>query len=108
VALIVGLIISNLLPLPARMDAGFRVEYYIKTSIVLLGATLPFTLIIWAGPLAMLQATIVSIVTFAVIFYASRALGVTVGFPPALALGAPSAGGLSRQPKSRSQSPLRS
>jgi uncharacterized membrane protein YadS len=67
VALVVGLLISNFLPL--------RVEYYIKTGIVLLGATLPFTLIIWAGPLAMLQATIVSVVTFAVIYYASRALG---------------------------------
>jgi uncharacterized integral membrane protein (TIGR00698 family) len=76
VALVFGLIISNLLYLPAWMDAGFRVEYYIKTGIVLLGATLPFTLIIWAGPLAMLQATIVSVVTFAVIFYASQALGV--------------------------------
>jgi uncharacterized membrane protein YadS len=76
VALVLGLIISNLLQLPAWMDAGFRVEYYIKTGIVLLGATLPFALIIWAGPLAMLQATIVSVVTFAVIFYASRALGV--------------------------------
>ena len=76
VALVVGLIISNLFTLPAWMDAGFRVEYYIKTGIVLLGATLPFTLIVWAGPLAMLQATIVSVVTFAVIFYTSRALGV--------------------------------
>jgi uncharacterized membrane protein YadS len=76
VALVLGLIISNLLRLPAWMDAGFRVEYYIKTGIVLLGATLPFTLIIWAGPLALLQATIVSVVTFAVIFYTSRALGV--------------------------------
>ena len=75
VALILGLVISNLLALPAWMDAGFRVEYYIKTGIVLLGATLPFTLIIWAGPLAMLQATIVSVVTFGVIFYASRGLG---------------------------------
>ena len=74
-ALVFGLLISNLLRLPASMDAGFRVEYYIKTGIVLLGATLPFTLIVWAGPLAMLQATIVSIVTFGVIFYACRALG---------------------------------
>ncbi len=75
VALVLGLIISNLFRLPSWMDAGFRVEYYIKTGIVLLGATLPFTLIIWAGPLAVLQAAIVSIVTFAVIFYASRWLG---------------------------------
>jgi uncharacterized membrane protein YadS len=76
VALVLGLIVTNLFPLPAWMDAAFRVEYYIKTGIVLLGATLPFTLIIWAGPLAMLQATIVSVVTFVVIFYTSRALGV--------------------------------
>jgi uncharacterized integral membrane protein (TIGR00698 family) len=75
VALVLGLVVSNLIPLPTWMDAGFRVEYYIKTGIVLLGATLPFTLIVWAGPLAVLQAAIVSVVTFAVIFYASRALG---------------------------------
>jgi len=73
VALVLGLLISNLLPLPAWMDAGFRVEYYIKTGIVLLGATLPFTLIIWAGPLAMLQATIVSVMIFLLPF-ASKAL----------------------------------
>ncbi|MGZ5849202.1 MAG: hypothetical protein ACXWJN_01260, partial [Methyloceanibacter sp.] len=48
VALVFGLIVSNVLPLPAWMHAGFRVEYYIKTGIVLLGATLPFMLIIWA------------------------------------------------------------
>lgn len=75
VALVLGLIIGNLAPLPAWMDSGFRVEYYIKTGIVLLGATLPFTLIVWAGPLAFLQATIVSVVTFAVIFFASCWLG---------------------------------
>src|SRR5581483_10408664 len=75
VALVVGLLIANVVRLPSWMDAGFRVEYYIKTGIVLLGATLPFTLIVWAGPLALLQATIVSVVTFAVILYASRALG---------------------------------
>jgi Conserved hypothetical protein 698 len=82
VALVLGLVISNLITLPAWMDAGFRVEYYIKTGIVLLGATLPFTLILWAGPLAMLQATIVSVVTFAAIFLASRALGSTEGSAP--------------------------
>ena len=43
------------------MDAGFRVEFYVKTGIVLLGASLPFTLIVWAGPVAILQAAIVSL-----------------------------------------------
>src|SRR5580704_4371554 len=55
VALLLGLIISNVIGLPRWLDAGFRVELYIKLGIVLLGATLPFTLIIWAGPVAILQ-----------------------------------------------------
>ncbi len=42
---------------------------------MLLGATLPFTLIFWAGPVAILQASIVSIVTFLVIYFAARRLG---------------------------------
>src|SRR5579871_885572 len=75
VALVTGLIISNVIGLPRWLDAGFRVEFYIKLGIVLLGATLPFTLIIWAGPIAILQASIVSIVTFLVIFFTARKLG---------------------------------
>src|ERR1700761_6957236 len=75
VALVAGLIISNVIGLPRWLDAGFRVEFYIKLGIVLLGATLPFTLIILAGPVAILQASIVSIVTFLVIFFVARKLG---------------------------------
>jgi len=75
VALLLGMLISNTFGLPKWMDAGFRVEYYIKTGIVLLGATLPFTLVIWAGPIAILQASIVSITTFLVIFFVGRKLG---------------------------------
>jgi uncharacterized integral membrane protein (TIGR00698 family) len=75
VALLSGLLISNLIGLPRWMDAGFRVEFYIKTGIVLLGATLPFSLIAWAGPIAILQASLVSVATFLVIFFAARKLG---------------------------------
>lgn len=75
VALLLGLLISNVIGLPRWLDAGFRVEFYIKLGIVLLGATLPFTLIIWAGPVAILQASIVSIVTFLAIFFTARKLG---------------------------------
>jgi uncharacterized integral membrane protein (TIGR00698 family) len=74
-ALLLGMVISNLIGLPKWMDTGFRVEYYIKTGIVLLGATLPFTLIVWAGPTAILQASIVSITTFAVIFFTATKMG---------------------------------
>jgi uncharacterized integral membrane protein (TIGR00698 family) len=75
VALLIGLALSNLVGLPRWLDAGFRVEFYIKTGIVLLGATLPFTLIVWAGPAAILQASIVSVVTFFVIYWVSLRLG---------------------------------
>ena len=75
VALLLGLLISNVIGLPRWLDAGFRVEFYIKLGIVLLGATLPFTLIIWAGPIAILQASIVSIITFLVIFFTATRLG---------------------------------
>ena len=75
VALVLGMLIANVIGLPRWMDAGFRVEYYIKTGIVLLGATLPFTLIMWAGPVAIVQAAIVSVVTFMVIYYLGRKLG---------------------------------
>ena len=69
VALIFGLILANLVPLPKWLDAGFRVEYYIKTGIVLLGATFPITLIVTAGPVALLQATIISVTTCLVIYF---------------------------------------
>ncbi len=75
VALLVGLLISNLIGLPRWLDAGFRVEFYVKTGIVLLGGGLPFTLILWAGPIAILQASIVSIATFLTIFFMGRKLG---------------------------------
>ena len=72
VALLLGMLISNFIGLPRWMDTGFRVEYYIKTGIVLLGATLPFTLIVWAGPVAIFQASVVSIVTFLAIYFFAR------------------------------------
>ena len=75
VALVLGLAISNVAGLPRWLDAGFRVEFYIKTGIVLLGATLPLTLILWAGPIAILQASIISLVTFFVIYFVAVKLG---------------------------------
>jgi uncharacterized integral membrane protein (TIGR00698 family) len=75
VALVLGLVLSNVVGLPRWLDAGFRVEFYVKTGIVLLGATLPFTLIVWAGPVAIFQASIVSIATFLTIYLVAVRLG---------------------------------
>ncbi|RKP58477.1 YeiH family protein [Pararobbsia silviterrae] len=87
VALVLGLLISNVVRLPDWLSAGFRVEFYIKVGIILLGATLPFTLLVWAGPVAVVQASIVSLVTFGVIFAAGRALGLDKRFAAVLGVG---------------------
>jgi len=87
VALFLGLLIANTGLLPRAFDAGFRVEFYIKLGVVLLGATLPFMLIVWAGPVALLQAGIVSVVTFGVIFSAARALGLDPRLAAVLGVG---------------------
>jgi uncharacterized integral membrane protein (TIGR00698 family) len=75
VALGLGLLISNTLGVPRWLDPGLRVEFYIKTGIVLLGAGLPLTLIAWAGPVAIVQAAIVSLTTFGVIYFAAIQFG---------------------------------
>ncbi len=69
VALIVGLLIANVVRLPKWLDSGFRVEYYVKTGIVLLGATFPIALVVSAGPVALLQATVISLLTCLVIYF---------------------------------------
>ena len=87
VALVLGLIIANAIGLPKWMDSGFRVEFYVKVGIILLGATLPFNLIAWAGPVAIVQAGIVSLVTFGVIFFVGRRLGLDRRFLAVLGAG---------------------
>jgi uncharacterized membrane protein YadS len=75
VGLVLGLLVSNTVGLPRWAEAGLRVELFIKTGIVLLGTGLPLTLIAWAGPVALLQAGIVSLVTFGVIYFTATRLG---------------------------------
>ncbi len=87
IALALGLIVSNVATVPAWLVPALRVEFYIKVGIVLLGATLPFTLLVWAGPVAVGQATVVSLVTFFVIFLVGRALGLDKRFAAVLGVG---------------------
>lgn len=87
IALFVGLAIANFGLLPRRLDAGFRVEFYVKLGIILLGATLPFTLLVWGGPIALAQASIVSVATFLVIYWVGRALGLDRRFAATLGAG---------------------
>jgi uncharacterized membrane protein YadS len=75
VALASGLLISNTVGTPTWLEPALRVEFYVKTGIVLLGAGLPLTLIAWAGPVAIAQAAIVSLITFGTIYLAGVRLG---------------------------------
>src|ERR1700722_706237 len=75
VALGLGLLVANTIGVPRWLEPGLRVEFYVKTGIVLLGAGLPLTLIAWAGPVAIVQAGIVSLVTFGVIYGTAVKLG---------------------------------
>jgi uncharacterized integral membrane protein (TIGR00698 family) len=75
VALALGLLISNTVGTPSWAQPALRVEFYVKTGIVLLGASLPLTLLAWAGPVAIVQAAIVSLVTFGTIYFVAVRLG---------------------------------
>lgn len=87
IALFSGLVIANAVRVPAWLDAGFRGELYVKTGIVLLGATVPLSLIALAGPTAILQASIVSLVTFGVIYGIAVKLGLDRPFAATLGVG---------------------
>jgi uncharacterized membrane protein YadS len=78
VALLLGLVAGNVFKIPRWLDTSLRTEYYIKTGIILLGATLPFTLIIKAGPVAFLQATIVSLSTFFTIYLIGTRMSISI------------------------------
>lgn len=73
-ALAVGMVLGNLVRLPDWFQSALRTEFYVKVGIVLMGATLPFTIILQAGPLAILQATIVAVTTFVAIYLAATRL----------------------------------
>lgn len=87
VALALGLIVGNLIKIPAWFDSSLRTELYVKVGIILLGATLPFTLITKAGPVAFLQASVIAIITFLVIFWVAKAFGLDNRFAATLGTG---------------------
>lgn len=87
VALALGLVVANTVGTPAWVESSLRVELFIKTGIVLLGASLPLTLVVWAGSIAIVQASIVSVVTFLVIYAIGTRLGLDRRFAATLGTG---------------------
>jgi uncharacterized membrane protein YadS len=88
VALLLGLIIGNLMTIPDWIKPALRVELYLKTGIVLLGATFPLSLLLSAGPAALVQAAVGTIVTVGVIYGLGRWRGLSHGQSAVLGTGA--------------------
>ncbi|MFY3742561.1 YeiH family protein [Anaeromyxobacter sp. Red801] len=87
-ALAVGMLLGNAVTLPAWFQSALRTEFYVKVGIVLMGATLPFTIILEAGPLAIAQATLVAVTTFVTIHLAAtRLFGLDPRFAATLGAG---------------------
>ena len=75
-ALVIGLAINHTVGVPDWMREGLRTEYYIKTGLVVLGATILFDEIIGAGVLGILQALVVVVSVWAFAFWLARRLHV--------------------------------
>jgi uncharacterized membrane protein YadS len=75
-ALVLGLLISNTVGTPEWLREAVRTEYYIKTGLVIMGATILFQEILAAGALGMLQAILVVIVVWYFSFWLARRLRV--------------------------------
>lgn len=71
-ALIFGLLISNLGLMPAWLMEAVRTEYFIKTGLVIMGATILFQEILRAGARGMLQAFLVVIVIWYFAFWVAK------------------------------------
>ncbi len=73
-ALVVGLLVSNTVGTPAWLQPAVRTEFYIKTGIILMGATILFAEILQAGALGVLQSVLVVIVVWYFSFWLAKKL----------------------------------
>lgn len=84
-ALIMGLLIGNLTPIPAWLREAARSEFFIKTGLVILGTSVLFTDIVKAGLPGILQAVLVVSVVWFFALWLSRKLKVDDEFGVILA-----------------------
>lgn len=75
-ALIVGLILRQVMTVPAWLLAAARTEYYIKTGLVVLGTSILFNEMVNAGLLGVVQALIVVLSVWFFCFWLCKKLGV--------------------------------
>lgn len=75
-ALLLGLLVSNVLGVPAWLREAARSEYYIKIGLVFLGASILFGDLLKAGLLGIAQALLVVTAVWYVCFWTARRLDV--------------------------------
>jgi uncharacterized integral membrane protein (TIGR00698 family) len=75
-ALVLGLAVSNLFPVPAWLREAARSEYYIKIGLVFLGASILFSDIMRAGLMGLAQAVLVVTAVWFVSFWVARRFGI--------------------------------
>jgi len=87
-ALLIGLAVGNLFDLPQWFrEASGRTEFFIKTGVVLLGASFPFTTIVQGGGWGFIEALVIVAVGFTVAFAIGRAMGFDKRFIAVLGAG---------------------
>jgi uncharacterized membrane protein YadS len=75
-ALLLGLLISNTIGVPAWLRPAAQTEFFIKTGLVILGASLLFMEVLQAGALGIVQAVLVVFVVWYACFWLARKLKV--------------------------------
>jgi uncharacterized membrane protein YadS len=75
-ALLLGLLISNTMGVPAWLKPAVQTEFFIKTGLVILGAGLLFQEVLQAGALGIVQAVLVVFVVWYACFWLCRKLQV--------------------------------
>jgi uncharacterized membrane protein YadS len=87
-ALLIGLVVGNLFHLPQWFrEASGRTEFFIKTGVVLLGASFPFSTIVQGGGWGFLEALAIVAAGFTVAFLVGRAMGFDKRFIAVLGAG---------------------
>ena len=75
-ALLLGLLVSNTIGVPEWLKPAVQTEFFIKTGLVILGASLLFMEVLQAGALGIVQAVLVVFVVWYACFWLCRKLRV--------------------------------
>lgn len=86
-ALIFGLLISNTVGLPEWLKPAVLTEYFIKIGLVVMGATILFSIILKAGAVGMIQALLVVAAVWFFTYWLGRRFGMAERFASTMASG---------------------